>query len=167
MQVHNRGLKYSSIIWEMELRSRIIRMWAILRCCRNFHRKMRLMVICTHVGVRMVDRNSEILWWNGCFLREKLKCVYRRVVTSRCGGMAGLVSGCGENFGTSTNTQFKALTKHEEGAYEHGEATNRPRPPIERSKVLERPPFLTSTLARSLCSTRASPDRRIRPPLRP
>ena len=31
-------------------------------------------------------------------LREKLRCVHRRVATSRCGGMAGLVSGCGENF---------------------------------------------------------------------
>jgi hypothetical protein len=51
-----------------------------------------------------------------------------------------------------------------EGAYEHGEATNRPRPPIKRSKVLEHPPFLTSMLARSLDSTHASPDKRIRRP---
>jgi hypothetical protein len=75
--------------------------------------------------------------------------------------MAGLVSGCGENFGTS------ASTPTEEGAYEHGEAVDRSRPSIERSKVLERPLFLTSTLARSLRSTRASPDKRIRHPLRP
>jgi hypothetical protein len=51
------------------------------------------------------------------------------------------------------------------GAYEHGEATNRHHPPIERSKVLERPPFLASTLAHSLRSTRALPDRRISTPL--
>ena len=71
-----------------------------------------------------------------CFLREKPRCVHWRVATSRCGGMAGLVSGCGENFGMST--QFKALTKHRRRAYEYGEATNRPRPPIERSKVFGR-----------------------------
>jgi hypothetical protein len=47
-----------------------------------------------------------------CFLRKKLRYVHRRVTTSRYGEMAGLVSGCGENFGTFINTQFKALIKH-------------------------------------------------------
>jgi hypothetical protein len=38
-----------------------------------------------------------------CFLRKKLRYVHRRVITSYCGEMTGLMSGCGENFGTSTN----------------------------------------------------------------
>jgi hypothetical protein len=59
--------------------------------------------------------------------------------------------------------QSEALTGKEE-AYEYGGATDRPRLPIERPKVLERP---SSTLARSLRFTRASPDGRIRRPLRP
>jgi hypothetical protein len=49
-------------------------------------------------------------------------------------------------------------------AYEYGEATDKPRLLIERSKILERP---SSMLARSLRSTRASPGKRIRRPLRP
>ena len=77
-------------------------------------------------------------------LRRKLRCVHR-AAKGRC------------------KIQSEALTDKEE-AYEYGEATDRPRPPIERSKVLERP---SSTLTRSLRSTRASPDRRIRRPLRP
>jgi hypothetical protein len=45
-------------------------------------------------------------------LQEKLGRVHRRVAASRCGGVNGLMSGCGENFDTSTNIQFKALTNH-------------------------------------------------------
>src|SRR5438045_745269 len=77
-------------------------------------------------------------------LRGKLRCVYR-AAKERC------------------KIQSEALTDKEE-AYEYGEAADRPRLPIERSKVLERP---SSTLTRSLRSTRASPDRQIRRPLRP
>jgi hypothetical protein len=43
-----------------------------------------------------------------CSLREKLGCVHRRDTTSRCEGLAGLVSGRGDS--SSANTQFKALT---------------------------------------------------------
>jgi hypothetical protein len=67
-------------------------------------------------------------------LRGKLRCVHR-AAKGRC------------------KIQSEALTDKEE-AYEYGEAVGRPRPPIERSKVLERP---SSTLTRSLRSTRASP----------
>ena len=59
--------------------------------------------------------------------------------------------------------QSEVLTGKEE-AYEYGGATDRPRLPIERPKVLERP---SSTLVRSLRFTRALPDRRIRRSLRP
>jgi hypothetical protein len=37
-----------------------------------------------------------------CFLREKLTCDHQQVATSRCGGMAGLVSDCSERTSTST-----------------------------------------------------------------
>jgi hypothetical protein len=49
-------------------------------------------------------------------------------------------------------------------AYEYSEATDKPRLLIKRSKILERP---SSTLARSLCSTRVSSGKRIRRSLRP
>jgi hypothetical protein len=38
-----------------------------------------------------------------CFLREKLRCVHRRITTSYYGGITGLMSGYGENFGTFIN----------------------------------------------------------------
>ena len=47
-----------------------------------------------------------------CSLREKLRRVHQRVAASRCRRVHGLVSGCGENFDTSTNIQFKALANH-------------------------------------------------------
>jgi hypothetical protein len=58
-------------------------------------------------------------------LRGKLRCVHR-AAKGRC------------------KIQSEALTDKEE-AYEYGEAAGRRRPPIERSKVLERP---SSTLTR-------------------
>jgi hypothetical protein len=65
--------------------------------------------------------------------------------------------------GFAAEGSLRRVTDKEE-AYEYARATDRPRLPIERPKVLERP---SSTLARSLRFTRALPDRRIRPPLRP
>jgi hypothetical protein len=72
-------------------------------------------------------------------LQKKLGRVHRRVAASRCGGVNDSRAAAARILIRPLIYNSKRSLTTEEGAYEHGEATNRPRPPIEPSKVLERP----------------------------
>jgi hypothetical protein len=86
----------------------------------------------------------SILWVEqvrlACFPREKLRCVHRRVATSRCGGIAGLVPAARISERLPIYNSRRSPDTEEE-AYECGGAADRPRPPIGRSGHSNASPF--------------------------